>query len=150
MDASRSYFRPDEIGKDADGNSYRFFYAKSLTRSTNIQILGYRYSTEGFRTFNEAVIESDGSIISQRKSRAEATLTQSLGNYGSLYVTGSQEKYWKTKGERNFLVSGYSNNYKDMNYSLSFSHNENLNGKRDNTVSISASLPLGSKNRRPT
>ena len=150
VDASRSYFRPDEIGKDADGNSYRFFYAKSLTRSTNIQILGYRYSTEGFRTFNEAVIESNGSIISQRKSRTEATLTQSLGSYGSLYVTGSQEKYWKTKGERNFLVSGYSNNYKDMNYSLSFSHNENLNGKLDNTVSISASLPLGSKNRRPT
>lgn len=150
IDAARSYFRPDVEGTDTDGNSYRFFYAKSLTRSTNIQLLGYRYSTEGFRTFNETVIDTNNNILSQRKSRTEASLTQSLGSYGSLYVTGSQEKYWKTSGERNFLVSGYSSNYKDLSYSISLSHNENVNGKRDNTIGISASLPLNSQNRRPT
>ncbi len=150
IDAARSYFHPDEGKTDTDGNSYRFFYAKSLTRSTNIQLLGYRYSTEGFRTFNETVIDSTNNIISQRKSRTEASLTQNLGSYGSLYITGSQEKYWKTSGERNFLVSGYSNNYKDLSYSISLSHNENVNGKRDNTVGISASLPLDTQNRRPT
>ncbi len=41
---------PDE--SRYDGQSYRFLYNKSLTETgTNIQLIGYRYSTRGYFSF---------------------------------------------------------------------------------------------------
>ncbi|WP_268625555.1 fimbria/pilus outer membrane usher protein, partial [Escherichia coli] len=51
LDATRANARlPDESRHD--GQSYRFLYNKSLTETgTNIQLIGYRYSTRGYFSF---------------------------------------------------------------------------------------------------
>lgn len=51
LDVTRANARlPDESRHD--GQSYRFLYNKSLTETgTNIQLIGYRYSTRGYFSF---------------------------------------------------------------------------------------------------
>ncbi|WP_283122265.1 fimbria/pilus outer membrane usher protein, partial [Neisseria sp. HMSC066B07] len=43
-----------------NGQSLRFLYSKAILSSgTNFRVAGYRYSTSGFRTFQEAVQMQD-------------------------------------------------------------------------------------------
>lgn len=100
------------------GQSLRFLYAKSLNNyGTNFQLLGYRYSTRGFYTWmmwHTAVwkgtttntIATDAAIKCRwrRATTISATAKRPLsgqyfaksGDYGSLYLSGSQQNYWNT------------------------------------------------------
>lgn len=45
-------------GEQKDGSSFRFLYSKSLnTLGTNLNLVGYRYSTAGYYSFSDAVQE---------------------------------------------------------------------------------------------
>lgn len=46
--------------RDSQGQSYRFLYSKSFESGTDFRLAGYRYSTSGFYTFQEATdVRSD-------------------------------------------------------------------------------------------
>ena len=83
-----------------DGQSVRFLYNKSLNESgTNIQLVGYRYSTSGYFNFADTTysrmngynIETQDGVI--RLSRNSPTITTSLitnaGNYSSPLLSNS-------------------------------------------------------------
>ncbi|MXE16618.1 fimbria/pilus outer membrane usher protein, partial [Escherichia coli] len=43
-----------------EGQSYRFLYSKSFEGGTDLRLLGYKYSTSGYYTFQEATdVRSD-------------------------------------------------------------------------------------------
>lgn len=150
-------------GSDHRGQSLRFLYAKSLNDlGTNFQILGYRYSTKGFFTLDEAsyknmsgytvdfsdaqpVVRDYYNLNNAKKSRMQMNITQQLGNgYGSLFLTGSRQDYWHTDGTNDLLQIGYSNVYRGVSYNLSYSYNKNQGlEERNQLFAFNLSIPLG-------
>ncbi|MCV5209563.1 fimbria/pilus outer membrane usher protein, partial [Escherichia coli] len=78
--------------------SYRFLYSKSFESGTDFRLAGYRYSTSGFYTFQEATaVRSDADSDYNRyhkRSEIQGNLTQQLGAYGSVYLNLTQQDYW--------------------------------------------------------
>lgn len=137
------------------GQSMRFLYAKSLLKSgTTFRLLGYRYSTQDFYTFNEAMNDrwdlnnqylpdhSESYVYSNypRKGRFEANISHSFGgDKGSFFITGTEQNYWGTKAKNRWVQAGYSAVYKDINFSLSVSNFKYDTTQQDDT-SFSASM----------
>lgn len=148
------------------GQSLRFLYAKSLNEAgTNFQLLGYRYSTEGFYTLDETSYNrtagytlntQDGPVDVRpganqyynlkysKKGRVQVNITQQVWDYGSLFLTGSQQTYWHTGEKNDLLQTGYSAYWNDISYSLSYSYNKSPGlANADNRFAVNVSLPLG-------
>lgn len=125
-----------------EGQSLRFLYAKSLSHfGTNFQLLGYRYSTQGFYTLDDVAYRkmegenyqyddpATGEPITQgyhnlhysKKGRFQANISQQLGDYGSFYLSGSQQSYWGTGDTNTWYQLGYASGWRGISYSLSWS-----------------------------
>lgn len=151
-------------GSKHSGSSLRFLYAKSLnTLGTHFQLLGYRYSTQGFYTLDEttwkqmsgyATSEINGeknpsapldyyNLNNNKRDKFQLTISQQLGSSGSLYLSGSHQSYWRTNQANTLLQTGYSGNIKGVSWSLNYSYNRmpGLDGA-DNRLSLMFSVPL--------
>lgn len=150
------------------GQSFRFLYGRSfMPTGTTFQLVGYRYSTQGFHTLDETALketsgwlhdndldENNGSDntpdssdyydLSQNKHmRLQANISQKLGDYGSVYLNGVRESYWGVAGISESVQLGYSNSWAGINYNLSYRHERNPNfAGADNTLYMSMSFPL--------
>lgn len=153
-------------GSRHQGQSLRFLYAKSLNDTgTNFQLLGYRYSTQGFYTLSDTAnpvmvgrhipeqIDATEKEIPDyigrydlhynRKGKVQFNVSQPLGGAGSLYLSGSYETYWQTRATERLLQIGYNNVFRDISYSLSYNHNKNLwSDSTDRIISLTISVPL--------
>ncbi len=60
--------------------------SKSFQSGTQLRFAGYRYSTEGYRDFDEAVRdrEHDVRFFGSRRSRLEAAINQKIGKHSSV------------------------------------------------------------------
>lgn len=148
------------------GQSLRFLYAKSLNDiGTNIQLLGYRYSTKGFYTLEDTtyhqmdgytVETQDGPVEEEpdisdyynlyynKRGKAQINISQQIGEQGSVFVTASRQSYWNTDKTESLLQLGYNGNVGDVSYSLSYNYSKSPGlDKADNIFSLSMSLPLG-------
>lgn len=148
------------------GQSYRFLYAKSLNDwGTTFHLLGYRYSTKGFYTLDEAAYNSitsetdtplwnasNQTIYSpqdqhnlnyRRKGRFQFNMNQRLSNYGSLYISTNFQNYWNTDLKNQNYQVGYANHWRSLNYSLSWSLTESLGlSDRDQMLALNLSMPM--------
>lgn len=146
------------------GQSVRFLYSKTLANSsTTFTLAGYRYSTEGYRTFNEHVDDESreaGDVPTGRaRSKFNLSINQNLGSkFGSLYLSASDQDYWNLKGRTRTFQVGYNGHWDVMNYSLNVSHTKfadnnaaysDFRGSRDSDtqVTVSVSFPLGQESR---
>ena len=148
------------------GQSLRFLYAKSLNSTgTNFQLMGYRYSTEGFYTLDETTYsrmsgyntdtqddeqdeEPDWTdyydLYYNKRGKIQVNISQQVWNNGSIYVTGSQQSYWNTDETDSVVQVGYSGNSHDINYSISWNYNKSQGqSDADQQVAINLSLPIG-------
>lgn len=140
-------------GRKASGQSYRFLYSKTLTSTdTTFTMVGYRYSTDGYRTFSQHVddrnrLQGDG--MRRQKSRLELNVNQSLGRNGSLYVGINETSFWNRGGTSRNIQLGYSGVLKNLNYSLSVGHTQDTGpfGRSDTQFNASISIPFGSGSR---
>jgi outer membrane usher protein len=148
------------------GQSLRFLYAKSLSDyGTNFQLLGYRYSTRGFYTLDdvayrnmegyqyewqnndsnrqELVATSYHNLRYNKKGRFQVNISQSLGDYGSVYVSGSQQTYWGTDQDNTWYQLGYSSGWRGISYSLSLSWSKSLGLSDTNRIiAFNLSVPF--------
>ena len=149
-----------------EGDSIRFLYAKSMnTFGTNFQLMGYRYSTQGFYTLDdvayrrmegyeydydydgehrdELIIVNYHNLRFSRKDRLQLNISQSLNDFGSLYISGTHQKYWNTSDSDTWYQEGYTSSWVGISYSLSFSWNESV-GIPDNEriVGLNVSVPF--------
>ena len=154
---------PDESHKE--GQSLRFLYAKSLNDyGTNFQLLGYRYSTQGFYTLNETsykqmqgytlktqdgpiptdpVIEDYHNLYYSKKGRVQVNISQQIGTQGSLYLTGSRQTYWRTGDTDQLWQVGYNSSWEDISYGLDWSWNRNPGVQgTDKRLAFNVSVPL--------
>ncbi|TFY91961.1 fimbrial biogenesis outer membrane usher protein [Pseudomonas kairouanensis] len=135
--------------RNASGQSFRFRYSKSLTATdTNFSLIGYRYSTGGYYSFNEALSSrtNDTGLANYRsghmKSNFTANVSQQLGEYGGLYANVSKTAYWnKTKPDTSVQV-GYTLSSGSITYSLGLGVNRGAE-TQNRTLSLNISMPLG-------
>lgn len=162
VDATQSGSNTRE-GKNT-GQSVRFLYSKTLAgSSTTFTLAGYRYSTEGYRTFTEHVDdesrEPGNAPVGRARSKFNLTVNQNLGSkLGSLYLSASDQDYWNLKGRTRTFQVGYNGHWDIVNYSVNVAHTKfadnnaaysDFRGSRDSDtqVSLSVSLPLGRESR---
>lgn len=147
------------------GTSLRFLYGKSLNSTgTNFQLIGYRYSTEGFYTLEEsswkrmsgyvrtsqqdetqnASTETDYyNLGNNKRDKVQLNISQQLGSSGSIYINGSRQSYWRTGEVNTLLQTGYSGNLYGVSWTLNYSYNK-VPGRHeaDNRLALGISIPL--------
>ncbi|PYZ77455.1 fimbrial biogenesis outer membrane usher protein [Citrobacter koseri] len=152
-----TFARTQMPGKTEEGVSLRAQYAKDFASTgTSFSLMGYRYSSSGFRDFQEAngdvntfrmgsdTIREGNSWRYERnkRSKAQVTLNQRLGDWGNINLSAWQQDYWGGDTERSVNV-GYNTSINNINYGLNYSysrgpwHNEN-----DHIVSLTMQIPL--------
>ncbi|HEK1766273.1 TPA: fimbrial biogenesis outer membrane usher protein [Pseudomonas putida] len=140
-------------GSSAKGQSARFLYSKTLNSTdTTFTMVGYRYSTEGYRTFSQHVDDQDvlmGSNYGRQKSRFDMNINQSLSGNGSLFLSLGETSYWNRQGNTRRWQFGYNGNYRDASYSFAVSRTEGqgMNQGADNQLTASVSIPFGGSSR---
>lgn len=167
-------------GEREQGWRFGLSYSRTFQpTSTTLTLAGYRYSTEGFRdlgdVLGERAAESDSDTWSSdsfmQRNQFTITVSQSLGGYGNLYLSGSASDYYDGKSRDNQFQFGYSGNYGDLSYNISYTKQESTHlndssyysqdaemasvGQSDsyqtnsNTLLLSVSLPLGRSSNAP-
>nr|WP_255320708.1 fimbrial biogenesis usher protein [Enterobacter ludwigii] len=150
-----------------NGQSLRFLYAKSLNNfGTNFQLLGYRYSTSGYYTladttykhmdgYNKDPVDSDNNIerpswmdyynlYYTKRGKVQANISQQLQDYGSIFLSVSQQSYWHTDDTDSLIQLGYSGTLKDISYNISYNYSSYKGqDENDQLVALNVSLPLG-------
>lgn len=151
LDATNS--RSETPSGKKTGQSARFLFSKTFSRTdTTFTMVGYRYSTEGYRTFGQhvdALEYIDGSLRGQQKSRLDLNINQTVGRSGSVFVNAGETSYWSGTGRTRRYQMGYSSSLYKANYSLAVSSTENagIGGRQNSQFTASISLPLGSSAR---
>lgn len=158
-------------GSHYKGQSVRFLYAHAFNLTgTTFRLAGYRYSTKGYHTLDETALkttsgrlydhsglDSQGLPVSDtwsdvynlknsKRARFESSISQKLGDFGSLWLTGMQQTYWNSASRNTSLSLGYSNTLGPVTYSFNYGYslykNQNAPSYKDHSVSLSLSVPL--------
>lgn len=142
-------------GRRSQGQSYRVRYSKSMLDSgTTVTLAAYRYSTQGYYSFQDANTrvsrlndrDDDSGILASYRPRSEfqVSLSQSLNELGSVYLSGTQRDYWNRRGTERTYSAGYNTSLYGINYGLNISQSRNSDSHRetDRRVSVNVSVPL--------
>lgn len=132
-------------GESKKGQSIGLRYGKAFESGTSVRFAGYRYSTEGYRDFSEAVDLQQPNDYSQfsKRSKVEASVNQALDNYGSLYLNLSKQNYWGSSREDKQMQLGFNTQYKGVTYGVYASKTLTDNFGENNQVVFTVSMPLG-------
>ncbi|MFS0827929.1 fimbria/pilus outer membrane usher protein [Pseudomonas phoenicis] len=127
------------------GQSYAARYGKAFQTRTNLRFAGYRYSTEGYRDFDEAVAQrsADQYYPGNRRSRLEASLHQQLGQRSSLSLTLTQDDYWDSDRQRRQYQFLFNTQHHSVGYSLFASQSLSRDTQHDRMIGLSVTIPLG-------
>lgn len=154
LDVTNSRSRPSH-GKATTGQSARFLYSKTLdSTNTTFTMVGYRYSTSGYRTLSEHIqemAEADRQdfVSARPKNRLDLSINQSVGNNGSVFLSAGETNYWDRIGNTRRIQLGYSGNVGEVSFSISASHTQSAGASQasDNQLAMSVSIPFGSSAR---
>lgn len=126
------------------GQSFAMRYGKSFQTRTNLRFAGYRYSTEGYRDFDEAVQQRNAAsrFAGSRRSRLEASAYQNIGQRSSLSLTLSQEDYWRSNYQRRQYQLQYSTRLGELGVNLFASQSLSTRNTDNRLFGLSLSLPL--------
>ncbi|WP_395034167.1 MULTISPECIES: fimbria/pilus outer membrane usher protein [Klebsiella] len=143
--------------KTQEGVSLRAQYAKDFaTTGTSLSLTGYRYSSSGFRDFQEAngdvnpfriaddETRLDDNWRNQRnkRSKAQITLNQRLGDWGNVNLSAWQQDYWGGDSERSVNL-GYNTSVNNINYGLNYSYSKGpWRHDNDHIVAFTVQIPL--------
>ena len=102
------------------GQSFAARYGKTFQTRTNLRFAGYRYSTEGYRDFDEAIAQrsADSHYRGNRRSRVEASVQQPLGSRSSLSLNLTQDDYWNSNRQRRQYQLQLNTQHHDISYNL--------------------------------
>ncbi|MFJ4387125.1 fimbria/pilus outer membrane usher protein [Pseudomonas sp. NPDC089408] len=130
---------------EVQGNSFSARYGKAFDSGTSLRFAGYRYSTVGYRDYDEAVQQRNASdlYLGNRRSRLEASVYQHLGNAGALSLTLSQDDYWHSSLQRRQYQLQY-NTQLPHNISFNLFASQSLTSSRDSDriIGVGITLPL--------
>ncbi|SPL70809.1 Outer membrane usher protein FimD precursor [Acinetobacter stercoris] len=156
-----------------DGWMFSANYSKTIQPTqTTISLAGYRYSTDGYRdladviSLRKSVKDGSGFYSStfNERTRFTVTMNQSLGQFGTLFISGSKQQYRDNKEDDYQLQLGYGKAFHNgVNVNLSVSR-QKINyanppdssaitlqpqNSDDNTIyAATINIPLGPKNNK--
>ncbi|MCI3945040.1 outer membrane usher protein fimD [Pseudomonas syringae] len=147
FDVTHSLAEIDRSEKTSvQGMSYAVKYGKAFTTHTNLRFAGYRYSTEGYRDFDETVRQRDASTAfrGSRRSRLEASVHQRIGARSSVSLTLSQQDYWGSDIEQRQYQFNFNTHHAGVTYNAyaSQSLSSTRNRGSDRQFGLSVSMPL--------
>ena len=129
----------------AQGMSYSARYSKAFSSGTHLRFAGYRYSTEGYRDFDEWISQrsSDRLFLGSRRSRLEGSINQRIGQRSTLSLTLSQQDYWQSSDSQRQFQLNFTTSHNGISYSLhgSQSLTQGSTGS-DRQFGLSVSVPL--------
>lgn len=136
-----SKLKQDEVRRSR-GQSYRVQYSKTVTTTdTTVTLASYRYSTEGFYTFQE--VNDYASQRYNKRSRLQLNLNQSLMSWGSFYISAYQQDYWRREGYERSISMGINTSINEIGYSLSYTYSETPGvPQKDQILAFSLQVPL--------
>ncbi|WP_176488099.1 fimbria/pilus outer membrane usher protein [Candidatus Regiella insecticola] len=127
------------------GQSYRIQYAKALeATNTSFRLAGYHYSTAGYYDFQESHrLDNHTHFNYNKRNRAQIDVSQSLGNYGNVYLSGAKQDYWRLNGSETSLSAGYNTSYRGVSYGISYTHSQRPDSRQDDQqLALNVSLSL--------
>lgn len=146
LDVTRSDADLDTRDVDSvQGTSYAIKFGKTFPTRTSLRFAGYRYSTEGYRDFDEAVRQrsQDASFRGSRRSRLEAAVYQNLTPSSSLTLSLSQEDFWRSDYQRRQFQFNFNTQHRGVGYTLFASQSLSDRDERsDRQLGLSITLPL--------
>lgn len=135
------------------GQSYRLTYSHRVAvTDTSFTLGAYRYSSGGYLTFSESeqARASDLPPPQTVRQRLQLNLSQPLpNNHGSVYFNGYVSSYWGQSGSEASFSAGYSRNFSFGSVGVNVQRSRAQNGRFDNQVLLSLTLPLGRLPRTP-
>lgn len=147
FDVTHSNANIDKPGQPSvQGISYAFKYGKAFATRTHLRFAGYRYSTQGYRDFDETLHQrNDNSLFKgSRRSRLEVSLHQRVGNRSSVSLTLSRQDYWGIDHEQRQFQFNANTQYAGVTYN--FYASQSLSNARsrgnDMQMGLSLSMPL--------
>lgn len=147
------------------GQSIRILYNKSINElGTRVQLAGYKYATSGFYTLAETtykkmrgnyiqtedgVVEVSGlpqsyyDLIYNKRQRIQLNITQKIGDQSTLYIIGTNQRYWNSKKQDNQLQIGLNTIIKGINLGLNYSLSKtSWNDSKDQMLAFNTSIPF--------
>lgn len=142
------------------GQSYRVRYAKSLLSSgTSIDLTAYRYSTRDYFSFTDfnssGYALREGEVpwrLARQRSNFQLRLSQQLGSYGSVYLSGSRSDYWGREESNTTLTAGFNGSIRGISYGLNYSIDRlSAHGEwpQNRQFSFNTQVPFSLFSRRP-
>ena len=131
--------------KRSVGQSVRMQYQKSFaSTNTTFSMANYRYSSGGFYSFSEAnALMSPASFVNNKRSRSEVSVSQGIGDYGSLSLSAYMQNYWRTGGEERTLHFGYYSTFRSASWGVGYFYTDSTGSKKaDRAISFNLSIPL--------
>lgn len=131
------------------GQAYRLSYSRAFD-DTSLNLMAYRYATSDYYTFSDTVqmdkrlfdTGDEGSRKHQR-SRFQLSVSQGLGDYGSLSLSGSRDDYWGQSGYGESWTTNYSKSFHGVSFSLGGGLNRSPDHGTDKSFSLTMSTTLG-------
>lgn len=134
-------------GKTLVGTAARIQYAKSFPGSgTDFTLAGYRYNSTGFRSLEDAIQDRTGGDAFngyQRQHEYQLSLSQRMGNIGSLSFNYFAIGYRNASRKAEYMQMGYSSAIGRVGYSVNLGTNKSPWQERQATVMFTLSVPLG-------
>ncbi|MBF8668961.1 fimbrial biogenesis outer membrane usher protein [Pseudomonas putida] len=133
-----------EQGGQVQGQSYSMRYGKAFQTGTSLRFAGYRYSTEGYREFDEAVQQRNASSRFQgnRRSRLESSIYQAFDNRNSLSLTLSQDAYWHSNRQQRQYQFQFNTRYQRVSFNLYASQSLSDDSGSNRIVGLGITIPL--------
>ncbi|WP_265462694.1 fimbria/pilus outer membrane usher protein [Aeromonas salmonicida] len=161
----------DEDDTDVSSTSgWRFglSYSRSFASGTSVTLAGYKYSTEGYRELSDILRQkeyilsgyqySSGSYL--QKTEMNLSINQSMGEWGTLSLSGSKRQYRDNRVDDDQYQLGYSNSIGPVSLGVNYSRQylgllpgnivgESINHQheriKDDVWAVTLSMPLGTK-----
>lgn len=135
-------------GTRHSGQSVKSVYSKSFYQTgTNIQVAGYRYSTQGFYNLSDSAYSRMSgytvkpptgdsneqtqfidyfNLFYSKRGQEQISISQQLGNYGTTFFSASRQSYWNTSRSDQQISFGLNVPFGDITTSLNYSYSNNI------------------------
>lgn len=147
------------------GQSVKSVYSKSFYQTgTNIQVAGYRYSTQGFYNLSDSAYSrmsgytvkpptGDTSeqtlfidyfnLFYSKRGQEQISISQQLGHYGTTFFSASRQSYWNTSRSDQQISFGLNVPLGDITTSLNYSYSNNIwQNDRDHLLAFTLNVPF--------
>lgn len=132
-------------GQSRSGQSVRAQYQKNfVSTNTSFSMASYRYSSSGFYAFSEAnAMTSPASYVVNKRSRSEISVSQGIGDYGSLSASAYVQRYWRSNSEDRTLHLGFYSTYNAISWGVAWFYTDSTSARKaDRAVSFNVSIPF--------